>query len=313
MKLDRSQIPTEITTVEQAIIYLSLVLDEGDVNSFKLKSTEYVEEKNRFKLKSESSNLGLWHRVEEFRDIEFKPIGMSHSVGFEVNPVPVIVPRRIEIGSILCVNTAIEPRFGTVLHLTIECNFPDTEVVLETNSSYVWDRFDFTTASLMNIENLTLNADRSQVRFKTKENICQIALPSVDTTDTQNFSFPVFIKLPNGKTVKGKDLLIISVTNQYPVEYRPDLTRFNIGGREWILDFNIEYQCYQLQSTCINQFEFNRLSTPEYANKLKAKIEATIGKPVKLLVTWFSNPSKMYSRAGYENTKSIQYLFQDLI
>ena len=67
MKLDRTMIDPSVTTVEEAIIYFSLCLGEGEVNESKMKRKNYLEAITKFKLSSASSTVGIWKRVQEFQ------------------------------------------------------------------------------------------------------------------------------------------------------------------------------------------------------------------------------------------------------
>lgn len=312
MKFDKNLIDPSVTTVEEAIIYLSLCLGEGEVNESKLNKKNYIEAITKFKLKSTSSSVGIWKRTEEFKNVPFRPYSPLPSVGIPLAVIPPPPIPRFEQSKISCSNTAMQPRNQTNLNLIIQSNFIDCYIELQTNTPYVWDRFDFTAGIRSGLTDLTLNADKSTIRFTTTQLISNLSLQTVDTNDPQNFHFPLMLVNPQGKSIEGQNLLIINMSNEYPVIYKPDLTRFDVAGRTWVLDRDLDYNCYVVNSTCLNNAERDYLKTATVTLKLQNKLQSILGVPIKKLPLEFGlNPRLMFRRSGYRLPYSIEFLFTE--
>jgi hypothetical protein len=309
MKLDFSKIPQSVNTVEKLIIYLLLCLDEGELNTYHLKRKALLKVLCDFKLDSLILSGNLWDKVKEFKDIPFKPYTGIPSPQITLPPIPTVIFKRRATGRIMCQNTSIIPREETRLNFTIFTDLDNVEIKVSTNSPYVFERFDLSKINLLNCSNLRMNEDKSGFMIHADGQVSQIILPSIDTVDTVNFHFPLFIEVIDGYVEKNKDMVIINMTNQFPEFPNDGLTKFLLGGREWTLEYDAIYRAHTLRAACYSSTEYQRLSGQSYKIGLGDKLTEILGKPVKLLPSSWSNPESIYSTGQVQTIIYIQFFY----
>lgn len=310
MKLDFSKIPSSVDSVEKLIVYLLLCLDRGIVNRSQNKGKLICDIKCTFKMMV-SSLAGLpWEYISEFEETPFKPYtGLISSNSLTLNQASNQVPDQ-NCARLECPNTKMNPRDETRLYLSIVNDLGVGQVRLITNTPYVWERFNFTNSILNGCSQLELNEDRSVITLKLDSQIAQISLQTIDTPDTENFHFPIWLEMVNGKTEKYRNMTIISMTNFHPEEPSDGLTRFIVGGRVWVLDFDTEVKSYTVRTAVFTASEADRFKTQSIQDALRIKISEILGKNVRLLnVGW--NPEGLYEPKGNAIIGLIYHYIED--
>lgn len=310
MKLDFSKIPSSVDSVEKLIVYLLLCLDRGIVARSQNKGKLICDIKCTFKMLFSNLSTLPWENIKEFEETFFKPYtGLASANSLTLNESSNQIPNQ-NCARLECLNPKMNPRDETRLYLSIVNDLGEGQVRLITNTPYVWERFNFSNPILNGCSQLELNEDRSIITLKLDSQVAQISLQTIDTPDTENFHFPVFLEMVNGKTEKYRDMVIISMTNFHPEEPNDGLTRFIVGGRVWVLDFDAEVESYTVRTTVFTESEASRFETQSIKDALRIKISEIIGKNVKLLnVGW--NPEGLYEPKGNTMIGLIYHYIED--